>query len=57
MESSARPARVQIQLVLPYRAQPADDPRIRRYLDSGYRIEQLQRLSDQEAIVVLVAPR
>jgi hypothetical protein len=45
--------RLQLHLVLPYKSQPADDPRIRRYLDRGYRIEELQRLTDREAIVVL----
>jgi hypothetical protein len=47
---------VQLQVVLPYNAEPADDPRVRRYLDGGYRIEVLQRLTDHEALVVLVAP-
>jgi len=54
LDSSVAPRRVQLHLVLPYKAQPADDPRIRRYLDGGYRIEELQRLTDREAIVVLV---
>jgi len=53
LHSSAAPRRLQLHLVLPYKAQPADDPRIRRYLDDGYRIEELQRLTDREAIVVL----
>jgi len=56
LEPSSAPRRVQIHLALAYKTQPADDPRIRRYLDGGYRIEELQRLTDQDAIVVLVAP-
>jgi hypothetical protein len=56
LEPNSVPRRVQLQLVLPYNAQPADDPCVRRYLDGGYRIEALQRLTDHEALVVLVAP-
>ena len=45
--------RIQLHLVLPYKFDPAEDPRIRRYLDRGYRVEQLQRLTDREAVVTL----
>ncbi|MCP3977777.1 MAG: hypothetical protein GY716_00405 [bacterium] len=48
--------RIQLHLVLPYKRQAADDPRIRRYLDQGYRIEQLQRVTDREALVTLARP-
>ncbi len=47
------PNRIQLHLVLPYKIELRDDPRVRGYLERGYRIEQLQRLSDREAIVVL----
>ena len=45
--------RVQLHLVLPYKFEPREDPRIAAYLDKGYRIVQLQRISDREAIVTL----
>jgi hypothetical protein len=45
--------RVQLHLVLPYKEDPADHRKIRAYLDRGYQIEQLQRLTDREAIVTL----
>lgn len=50
-----RTDRVQLQLVLPYKFEPMRDERIRKYLDRGYRIEQFQRLSDQEALITLRA--
>lgn len=45
---------LQLHLVLPYKFQAADHPRVRRYLEAGYRIRQLQRVSDREALVTLV---
>ena len=48
--------RVQLHLVLPYKADPAAHNQIKAYLDRGYRIEQLQRITDREAIVTLGAP-
>jgi len=45
--------RIQLHLVLPYKFEPRADQRIRRYLDRGYRIEQLQRVTDREALVTL----
>jgi hypothetical protein len=53
-----RPERFQLHLVLPYKVEPRDHPRLRRYLEDGYRISQLQRLTDRDALVTLVlAPR
>jgi hypothetical protein len=46
-------SRVQLHLVLPYKADPAQHKQIRAYLDRGYVIEELQRLTDREAIVTL----
>jgi len=43
--------RLQVQLQLPYGREPRNDERIRRQLDLGWRIAQLQRLSDQEVLV------
>jgi len=54
--SPATASRVQLHLVLPYKADPAQHNQIRAYLDRGYRIEQLQRLTDREAIVTLGLP-
>lgn len=49
--------RVQLHLVLPYKFEPRRDGRVRDYLARGYRIEQLQRLSDREALVTLAPAR
>jgi len=43
--------RIQVQFQLPYSRQAQDDERVRSYLDRGWRIAQLQRLSDQEALI------
>lgn len=48
--------RLQIHLVLPYKHEPGEHPRIRKLLDQGYRITQYQRISDREVIVTLVRP-
>jgi hypothetical protein len=48
--------RIQLQLPLPSGRDPKDDERVRRQLDLGWRIEQLQRLSDQEVLVTFGAP-
>ena len=49
-------SRVQLHLVLPYKADPAKHNQIRAYLDRGYRIEHLQRITDREAVVTLGMP-
>jgi len=43
--------RLQLQLPLPSGREPRDDERVRRQLDQGWRIAQLQRLTDQEVLV------
>ena len=50
------PARIQVQLPVPYSREPRNDERLRSYLDRGYRILQYQRLSDSEVVVTLEAP-
>ncbi len=50
------PTRIQLQIALPYRDEPRRHPVIRRYLESGYTIEQLLRATDKEAIVTLAPP-
>jgi hypothetical protein len=47
--------RLQLHLTLPYRFEPREHPRIREYLGRGFRIVQLQRISDREVIVTLDA--
>jgi hypothetical protein len=48
--------RLQLQLALPYGRAPKDDERVGRQLALGWRIAQLQRLSDQEVLVTFEAP-
>jgi hypothetical protein len=48
--------REQLLIDLQYKAAPADHPRVRRYLEKGYRVVELQRVSDGEAIVTVEAP-
>jgi hypothetical protein len=47
--------RLQLQLPLPYGRELRDDERVRRQLDLGWRVVQLQRLSDQEVLVTFEA--
>ena len=47
--------RLQLQLPLPYGQEARDDERVRRQLDLGWRIAQLQRLSDKEVLVTFEA--
>lgn len=47
--------RVQLHLELPYKFEPRQDRRVRSYLDRGYRIRQLQRISDREVLITLSA--
>ena len=52
-ETRENTKRVQLHLTLLYKHQPRDHPRIREYLDRGFRITQLQRVTDHEVIVTL----
>jgi hypothetical protein len=49
--------RLQLQLPLPCGREPRDDERVRRQLDLGWRISQLQRLSDHEVLVTFETGR
>ena len=51
-----RRKRLQLQLVLPYKFQPGSHHRVRAYLADGYVLEDVQRLSDREAVVTLALP-
>lgn len=53
MEAGSEPRHVQLHLVLPYKFEARDDRRVRDWLDRGYRIVHLQRITDREAIVTL----
>ncbi len=44
---------VQLHLVLPYKLEVRQDRRVQGYLDRGYRIVELQRVSDREVVVTL----
>jgi hypothetical protein len=46
--------RVQLHVALPYKKEPGHDPKVSRYLSMGYRVEELQRLTDRDALVTLV---
>lgn len=50
------PARVELHLDLPYKKEPREDPRVRAWLERGYRIALLQRLTDRDAILLLERP-
>lgn len=56
MENRDKPdprEQLQLHLVLPYKFEPRQHPKVRGYLDQGYRIVQLQRLSDREVVLTL----
>jgi len=44
---------IQLHLVLAYKFEPCEHPRVKRYLDQGYRIAQFQRVTDREAVITL----
>ena len=50
MESRSR---IQLHLALPYKFEPWQHPRVARLLQQGYKVAQLQRLTDRDAIVTL----
>lgn len=54
--ASEAPRRLQLHLDLPYKKEPREDPRVRAWLDRGYRISRLQRLTDRDALVTLERP-
>jgi len=57
MESTEnKDERVQLHLVLPYKFEPRRDRRVKSYLDRGFRIRQLQRVSDREVLITLSPP-
>ena len=53
MDRPAQNDKIQLHLVLPYKFQPTDEPQVKNLLDRGYRILDLQRVTDREVIVTL----
>lgn len=47
--------RVQLQFPLPYGRDARDDERVRQQLALGWRIAQLQRLTDKEVLITFEA--
>ena len=47
---------IQLHLELPYKIEPRQHREIARYLDAGWRIQNLQRISDREALVTMDPP-
>ena len=52
---SEAPDKIQVQLVLPYKDEPRSHRTVRAYLDRGYRIVDLQRVTDREVVVTFAA--
>ena len=52
-ESPLDRSRVQLHLVLPYKFDPIAHHQVRALLERGYRVEELQRITDREAFVTL----
>lgn len=50
-----QPKRIQLHVVLPFKHEAHEHPQIKGYLDGGWRIVQLQRVTDREALVTLEA--
>jgi len=51
--STAQGERIQLHLVHPYSVEIRDNAKVKRYLDGGYRIAHLQRVTDREVLVTL----
>jgi hypothetical protein len=43
--------RLQLHLVLPYKHEARSHHKVREFLDRGYRIQDLQRVTDREVVV------
>jgi len=48
--------RFQLHLVLTYKHEVGEHPRVKQHLDRGCTIVQLQRVSDREVLVTLSGP-
>jgi hypothetical protein len=54
-DRSAAAEKIQLHLVQPYKIEVRDNRTVRRYLQRGYRIVDLQRVTDHEVLVTLRA--
>ncbi len=52
-ETGAAHQTVQLHLSQSYKLEVRTHPEVRRYLDRGFRITQLQRVTDKEVLVTL----
>ena len=52
-ETGGAAERIQLHLVQPYKIEVGEHQRVKRYLERGYTIEQIQRLTDREVLVTL----
>ncbi len=50
-DAATEPDQLQIHLVLPYNIEARRDVRVKGYLSRGYRIAELQRVSDREVLI------
>ena len=50
-QSAPDPLRVQLHLILPYKHEARSHHKVREFLDRGYRIQDLQRVTDREVVV------
>ncbi len=50
-EAATEPDQLQVHLVLPYNIEARRDVRVKGYLSRGYRIVELQRISDREVLI------
>ncbi len=48
--------RIQLHLILPYKQAVGQHPRVKERLEQGYRVAQLQRVTDREVLVTLARP-
>lgn len=48
--------RTQLHLVLPFHFEPREHPRVASMMARGYRIQDLQRLTDREVLITFVLP-
>jgi hypothetical protein len=50
---TGEPRDVQLHLVLPYKIEPRRDRQVRAYLERGFRIVDVLRLTDREALITV----
>jgi hypothetical protein len=48
--------KTQLQIEMPYNIEPREHRAVRKYLDQGWTISDLQRLTDREALITFEPP-